>query len=279
MAAANAQTFNEGNQSVVVERKSATEKRSSHWIERLASLLFFLAVWQVISTFFLEDFILPPPIEVGREMITIAKSGELWENAVFSYKRLFIAFALTLLVGSAIGLAMGMSRWLDGFFRDFSVIMFTTPSLIFVLVTGLIFGISYVGPIVAIVVASFSYVSFNLWEGVRSVPKDLLDMGRAYKLGRLARIRHIVMPAVAPYAFQGARFAFAMTWKVALLAEVFGGSTGFGYKMGVAYQSFRMTSLLAWVLWFILSALFFERLVLQQLENRSLRWRPDSGGR
>lgn len=279
MAAPNTQTLNDEKPFVVVERKSASEKRSSHWVERVGSLLFFLTIWQGISSFFLEDFILPPPLQVGREMITIVESGELWEHALFSYQRLFIAFALTLLIGSAIGLAMGMSRWLDGFFRDASVIMFTTPSLIFVLVTGLIFGISYVGPIAAIVVASFSYVSFNLWEGVRSVPKELLDMGRAYKMRRVTRIRHIVMPAVAPYAFQGARFAFAMTWKVALLAEVFGGSTGIGYKMGVAYQSFHMSSLLAWVLWFLLSALFFERLVLQQLENRSLRWRPDAGGR
>lgn len=269
------QTSNEETRTVGVEHNFA---RSTYWVERVSSLLFFLAIWQGISTFFLEDFILPPPLEVGREIVSIVETGELWEHALFSYQRLFIAFALTLVMGSAIGLAMGMSRWLDGFFRDASVIMFTTPSLIFVLVAGLIFGISYVGPIVAIVVASFSYVSFNLWEGVRSVPKDLMDMGQVYKMRRVARIRHIVMPAVAPYGFQGARFGFAMTWKVALLAEVFGGNSGLGYKMGVAYQSFDVTSLLAWVLSFVLSALFFERLLLQQLENRSLRWRPDVGG-
>jgi NitT/TauT family transport system permease protein len=241
--------------------------------------LLFLAVWQTITMFFLEDFVLPPPAVVGREMVTLLTSGELWEHARFSLQRLFLAFALTLLIGIIVGLAMGMNRWLDGFFRDFSVIMFTTPTLIFVLITGLIFGISYVGPIVAIVLASFSYVSFNLWEGVRAVPKDLLDMGNSYKMRGAARIRHIIIPAVAPYLFQGARFAFAMTWKVALLAEVFGGNQGIGYRMGLAYQSFHMSALLAWVLWFLLSALFFERFVLQQLENRSLRWRPDIGGR
>ncbi|MGH9244517.1 MAG: ABC transporter permease [Acidimicrobiales bacterium] len=243
-------------------------------IERIAGYVFFIGVWQLLAGVVIEDFILPPPLVVLEEMVRIAGDGLLWEHGAVTFSKILTGFAITLVFGTAVGVLMGLSDWWDGFFRDGLLLSFTTPGLIFVLVSLMVFGISTVGPIVAITLCSIPYVAINVWEGVRAVPSDLLSMARSFRMPRGARIRHIVIPSVMPYLFQGMRFGFAIVWKIAMLVEIFAGNQGIGFNIRLEYQLFRMRTLLAWVLWFFVIAVVLERLVLQRLVNRSLRWRP-----
>jgi NitT/TauT family transport system permease protein len=248
------------------------------WMERVAGYVFFIGIWQIFSGAIIEDFILPPPTEVLGEMINIVRTGELWQHGASTFRLIFVAFALTLVLGTAVGVAMGLSRWFDGFFRDGLLIAFSTPGLIFVLVSLMVFGIAAIGPIAAIVACATPYVAINVWEGVKGIPKDIMTMAQSFRMDRATKIRHIVIPAVLPYMFQGMRFGFAITWKIAMLTEVFGGNEGIGFNIRLEFQLFQMGRLLAWVLWFFVSALLLERLVLQRLVDRSLRWRGDVTG-
>lgn len=249
-----------------------------YWIERLAGYVFFLGIWQLFSSLVIEDFILPPPTTVVSEMIRIAADGELWQHGRATFSLIFGAFFITLVIGAAIGVLMGLSNWWDGFFRDGLLLAFTTPGLIFVLVSLMVFGIGAIGPIIAIVLCGVPYVAINIWEGVKSIPADVMSMAKAYRVDRVTRIRHIVIPAVLPFLFQAMRFGFSITWKIAMLTEIFGGNQGIGFNIRLEFQLFKMATLLAWVLWFFVAALILERLVLQRLVDRSLRWRPKLAG-
>lgn len=261
---------------VVASRREALARlRRGRWPERVAGYLFFLGIWQVSATYFVEDFVLPTPIAVAEVMWELLESGQLWPNFVDTYTVLLRSFAVGLVAGTVIGVAMGLSRWWDGFFRDALLTIFTTPGLIVVLVCLIVFGLSWIGPLVAIVVMTIPYVGLNVVEGVQAVDKDVLDMAKSFRMPLWRRLRHVVIPAVLPYLFQGMRFGFAISWKIAMLTEVFGGTSGIGYNIRVANISFDMDILLAWVFWFILSALILERLVLQRLVDRSFRWRPE----
>ena len=49
------------------------------------------------------------------------------------------------------------------------------------------------------VVFVFPYVAVNVFEGVKNIDRELLDMGRAFKVQRSAMIRRIVLPSLTPY--------------------------------------------------------------------------------
>lgn len=247
------------------------------WIERIVGYAAFIGVWLYFSTFVMESFVLPSPITVVTEMGRLATDGLLLTNGLVTFSLIFRAFAIAVLIGTAIGVAMGLSRWWDGFFRDAMTLTMTTPGLIFVLVTLIIFGLGWMGPLMAIVIPTIPYVAINVWEGVAAIPKDLMTMAKAFHMEGVTRIRHVVIPAVAPYLFTGVRFAFASAWKIAMLTEIFGGNEGIGYNIRVESIQFRMATLLAWVLWFFVISIILERLVLEKLVNRSLRWRPEIG--
>lgn len=245
-----------------------------HWTWRIAGYVLFVGAWQLLSTFVFEPFILPAPGKVLSEMWTILRGGDFWPNFFATTKHLAIGFVLAYVVGTAVGIAMGRSAYWDGFFRDYVMLTLTTPGLVFALICVMIFGLSTLAPIVAIVLTSFPHITVNVVEGVRAIPRDLMDMATAYGVDRRTQLRHIVLPSVAPFLFTAVRYGFAIAWKITALTELFGGSDGVGIQIRVKFELFNTAGVLAWAFFLVGLALITERVVLQRIERRFFRWRP-----
>lgn len=240
--------------------------------------MLFVGAWQLLSTFVFEPFVLPGPLEIVREMGDILRGGDFWTNLWATTKHLAIGFVVAYAIGTTIGIAMGRSAYWDGFFRDYVMLTLTTPGLVFALICVMIFGLSATGPIVAIVLTSFPHVTVNVVEGVRAIPRELLDMATAYGVDRRTQLRHILLPALAPFLFTAVRYGFAIAWKITALTELFGGADGVGIQIRVEFQFFNVAGVLAWALFLVGLALITERLVLQRLERHFFRWRPRAFG-
>jgi NitT/TauT family transport system permease protein len=256
------------------ERRRRAEKRS-RWIWRLAGYAFFLTVWQLISTFLVEDFILPPPGVIAQEMWSVITSDQLLTHFSATLSNIAIGFVVAFTLGTTIGIAMGRSRWWEAFLGDWVMVTLTTPGLVFALVCAMVFGLDAIGPVVAVIVTAFSYIAVNVVEGVKAAPKDLGDMAQAFRVPRRRMLRHVLIPSLAPFFFTAARYGFSVSWKIATLMEVIVGTEGIGFMMRREFQQFNMAGFLAWVLLFFAFALFLERGVLQRLMTRFYRWRPE----
>jgi NitT/TauT family transport system permease protein len=249
--------------------------RARRWIWRTAGYVTFLAVWQFTSSYLVAQHIVPPPATIAAEMAEIVRTGELWRHFGVTLRNIAAGFALAYLLGAALGLLMGRSRWWESFSSDWVMAALTTPGLIFALVTAMIFGLNPIGPVVCVVVTSYSYVAVQVVEGVKAVPRDLVDMSRAFERGRIQVLRHVYVPFLAPYLFTATRYGFSIAWKIATLMEVIVGTAGIGFMMRQKFQQFSMAGFLAWVLLFFAFVLFLERVVLQRQMRHVLRWRPE----
>nr|MDT0657193.1 ABC transporter permease [Micromonospora sp. DSM 115978] len=255
------------------DKKSA--ERRSRWIWRIAGYVSFLAVWQFTSTYLVAEFIVPPPQRIASEMAEIVRSGELWVHFGATLRTIAVGFFIAYALGAVMGLLMGRSRWWESFLSDWVMATLTTPGLVFALVTAMIFGLGPLGPMVCVVITSFSYIAVQVVEGVKAVPRDLIDMSRAFGRSRTQILRHVYVPFLAPYLFTATRYGFSIAWKIATLTEVIVGTAGIGFMMRQKFQQFSMAGFLAWVLLFFAFALFLERVVLQRQMKHVLRWRPE----
>jgi NitT/TauT family transport system permease protein len=242
------------------------------WLPRIAGYVAFYVFWTWASGTLVSASLLPTPAAILSEMGEIARSGELWTHFGSTLQRIGIGWGIAFLLGGAIGIAM-RHRWWDGFFRDWVVTTMTTPGLVFALLAAMVFGFSPIGPIVAIVVTTFPFFTVNIAEGVKAMPKDLFDMSRAFGVPAGRRMRHVVIPFLAPYIFAAMRYGFSIAWKIATLTELFGSSRGIGFMMRREYQLFNITGLLAWIFFFFAFALLLEKVVLQRGIDRFFRWR------
>jgi NitT/TauT family transport system permease protein len=252
---------------------SERPRRQRYLLWRLAGYVLFIGAWALVSSL-TEPYILPSPLEVLREMGEVVRRDDFWINVLATLRHLAIGFTIAFVLGTTIGIAMGRSPYWDGFFRDYVMLTLTTPGLVFALICLLIFRLSPLAPIVAIVLTSFPHITVNVVEGVRAIPRDLMDMATAYGVDRRTRIRNIVLPAIAPFLFTAIRYGFAIAWKITALTELFGRTDGVGIQIRVEFLFFDIAGVLAWAFFLVGFALVMERLVLQRLERRFFRWRP-----
>lgn len=247
--------------------------RSSHRIIRFSAYAVLILGWQALSTFVFPPFILPSPLLVLQEMADIVVSGVFWEHFLTTIVRLSVGFAIAFVLGTTIGIAMGRSEYWREFFGDYIMLTLTTPGLVFALICAMIFGLSPFGPIIAIILTAMPHVTVNVQEGVRAIPRELLDMAKVYEISPATRLRHVLIPAVAPYLFTAVRYGFAIAWKITALTELFGSAAGIGFQIRTEYLVFSMRGVLAWTLFLVVFALVIERFVLMRVERNFFRWR------
>jgi ABC-type nitrate/sulfonate/bicarbonate transport system permease component len=261
---------------------SPTVIRKRPWFERtlltpraarITSPLLFLLAWQLIVPMN-PSRILPMPAEVAEAMWEQLRDGTLVEAFWISLVRLAIGFALALVVGSVIGLAMGMSPRIEAMFHDFVVVGLTFPYLIWGLLVAMWFGFGSQGPLLVVFIAALPYVILNMSEGVRDVSKDLRDMAAAYEVPRERVVRHLVLPSLSPFLFASLRYGLANGWKGLVLAEVFSGTSGAGYHINEMREYGDFAGVVGFAVYFAIFSILVEQLVFGRLSRRVFRWRP-----
>jgi len=257
-----------------VVRAAKRKDRITTWGWRLAGYAFFLGIWELASGRLMDEKLLPGPSTVFRTFGELWATGEVPGAFATTLGRIAIGFSIAFIVGVGVGILM-QNRFLNGFFRDAVTIGVTTPGLIWALLTAIIFGNRPAGPIIAIVLTTFAIITVNVSEGIKSLPKDLIDMAKSFDVGVVRRNREIVLPHLAPFIFTGVRFGFSIAWKVTVLTEVFSSSKGIGFEMRTATQLFRLDEFLTWILAFYVLALFLDKVVLETLERRFFAWRGE----
>jgi NitT/TauT family transport system permease protein len=264
-----------GPRSAEEERLLALRKKEirDRWIWRIAGYLFFLVAWEVMSRLIGEN-LFPGPVRILQTIPELIESGRFFSSFGATLTRIGIGFGLAFLVGVLTGI-LTQSRWWNGFFRDGVTISLVSPSLIWALTGLVIWGFEPQGWIFAIVMTTFALVTVNVAEGIRALPKDLIDMSHAFGVTNWRRQREIVFPFLAPFLFTALRFGFSVGWKVTVLTEVFSSNEGIGFEMRVASQLFQMDVFFAWAISFFIFALILEKLVLQRYERKFFRWRQE----
>jgi len=269
----------------------ATAKRtaSTRWKATAYSLLgalSLLVVWQLASGYSRTEFdLLPSPVQVLQRMGDYTFGNELegippgfvfinfWET----FRKTLLGFAGALLVGVPIGILMGRYRYAKNFFFDFVYLAANVPLIVYAILGLLLFGLGDTGPAFVVMLLVLPVISLNVAAGVEGVDRNLLAMSRAYRLPTSSALREIVAPSFAPFLFAATRASFAASWKLAALAETFGGTTGVGVQIRKAFQGFSVVDMLAWMMFFVIFVVVIERVVLMRLERFVFRYRLKRG--
>ncbi len=230
-------------------------------------VLWQLAAWVIASTRF------PGPIEVVEAMSREFASGDLTYHVGVTLARVAAAFVLAMLIGSAIGLAMGRSAGADRFFDFWLVFFLNLPALVTIILCYVWFGLTEVAAILAVTVNKIPNVAVTVREGARSLSRDLDEMAQIYGFGWKKKLQHVVLPQMAPFFAAAARGGLALVWKIVLVVELLGRSDGVGHQLHVAFQLFDVPMILAYAIAFIIVVQIIELAILQPMDARANRWR------
>ena len=147
------------------------------------------------------------------------------------------------MLGVPIGILMGRYRYSKYFFFDLVYLAANVPLIIYAIVGLLLFGLGDAGPAFVVALLVLPVIALNVAAGVEGVDRQLLAMSRAYhrpSLGR--RPPHRRSRRSRRTCSRAARASFAASWKLAALAETFGGTTGVGVQIRKSFQTFNVTT-------------------------------------
>ncbi|NOT71684.1 MAG: ABC transporter permease subunit [Hyphomicrobium sp.] len=263
---------------------SSTRRRanaSAAWMagfERLgwvvASLLAFVALWQVIAMIANDVRRFPTPAAVLETVMQLAASGALWSNIGVTLVRVALAFFSAMIIGSVIGILLGKYPRVDRFFDPWLVLFLNLPAIVTITLCFIWGGLTQTAAVTAVALNKIPSAAVTLREGTRALSRDLNEMALIYKFGWWKTLRHVTIPQLAPYFAGAARTGLALIWKIVLVVEAFGGNgRGVGYQIFIAFQEFDVSTILAYALAFILIVQIIEFTVLQPLLARVNRWR------
>ncbi len=250
---------------------ASSRTEPSAWL-RWLSLAALVGVWQLASLW-ADPADLPAPARVMGVLAAEIASGELPYHLAVTLLRVAVAFALAMLLGSIFGMLMGRYRSLDLLGDGPLVLGLNVPALIIIMLCYLWLGLTELAAVLAVVVNKIPTVAVTVREGARAVDQDLLDVARAYRLGAWRRLWRVYLPQLQPYLLAAARSGLSLIWKIVLVVELLGRSSGVGFKLGTFFQFFDIASILAYTLAFAAVVFAVEAWLMRPLERHLARWR------
>jgi NitT/TauT family transport system permease protein len=195
------------------------------WPAAVALLL--LALWQgLVVAFEVPVFLVPSPLRVAQALVEDA--GLLFGALLNTLKITLLAFAVAVLLGTAIAFAFVQSRAIETALFPYAVLLQVTP---IVAIAPLII-IWVQDPTAALVVCAALVALFPL--GLRSVDPGLLAYFKLQGATRWQTLRRLRIPSALPYFFGGLRISSGLALIGAVVAEFVAGTGGTG--TGLAYQ-------------------------------------------
>ena len=251
-------------------------KQTPAWLSgsgiRLLPLVVVLILWQLFGGYF-DSKLLPQPSAVLQLLWKEASEGDLLFHLGMTLKRVGISFMAAMVLGTVLGILMGMFKVIDQALDTFLIIGLNIPALVIIVICYIWFGLTEYAAIIAVTINKIPMVAVSLREGARALEKNLFQVAQVYQLSKYDIATKIVLPQLLPYIFGATRNGLAIIWKIVLVVELLGCSNGVGFQIGGFFHFFDISGVLAYTLAFMLVVFSIEVLALRPLEKHLLRWR------
>jgi NitT/TauT family transport system permease protein len=239
---------------------------------RILSIAGLMILWLLLAGIF-PPSIVPGPRAVGAAMWSNVLSGQAFFHLYKTLVRVGFGLILTMILGIAVGAAMGLSKKGEVFLDAWVMVGLTIPAIVYGIIFLLWFRLSELAPIVGIGIAAFPTVAIAIWQGIKGIDTQLVRMGTAFHLSKTAIFRKIILPQLVPQILASMRSALGICWKICTTVELIGMSSGVGYMLYYWFGLFSMAQVFAWTLSFLMVMFAIEYLLFKPIENRLTRWR------
>jgi sulfonate transport system permease protein len=215
--------------------------------------------------------LVPPPSVIWRTFADLAATGELQAHALATIWRVVWGFVLGVLAGTVVGAIAGYSaltyRLIDPTLQGLRAV----PSIAWVPLFILWFGIFEASKIILIAVGVFFPVYLGVMGAVLSVDRKIVEVGRVFRLSGPAMVRRILLPAVMPAYVLALRAGLGLGWMFVLAAEFLGASTGLGFLLIDGQQLGKPAQILAAIVAFAVLGKATDWLIVL-VSTPFLRW-------
>jgi NitT/TauT family transport system permease protein len=188
---------------------------------KLAAIALALGVWQaVVWSGWKDDYVLPGPDKVLPALVDLLGTGKFWTAVSITMRRAVTGYALALVIGSAIGLAVARVRLLRSAVGSLITGLQTMPSIAWFPLAILLFGLTERAILFVVVLGAAPSIANGLISGVDHVPPLMVRAGRMVGAKGVGLYRHVILPAALPTYVAGLKQGWAFAWRSLMAGEL-----------------------------------------------------------
>ena len=222
------------------------------------------------------------------DSLAVAKFSEIWRqfhqlflfdrfssDVLPTLRRVAIGFALSVLIGVLLGLALGHSRLLRVLTNPLLAFIRAVPPIALIPPAIILIGIEDNMKITLVTFVCLWPIALNTADGVAEIDQTLKDTTRTFRLTRWERLRLVTLPAIAPRVMAGMHISLALSMIVVIAMEYLIGTEGLGFVINQAQQSFLIAQMWAGVVMLALLG-YLLNLGFTRTRDKLLYWLPKS---
>ncbi len=239
----------------------------------IASPIVLLLIWQLLGTFgIIDERFVPTPASIARTMYEMMANGTLWVHLKASFIRIGSGFVIGSIVGIALGVLMGLSRWLRAALDPIVAAIYPIPKISLLPLVMVFFGLGEASKIFIIAFAVVFIVLINTMSGVMAISSIYFDVAKNYRASKFKLFTRIIIPGALPSIFVGLRLAIGVALILIVAAEFVAARAGIGYLIWTSFEVMRIEEMFVGII--LITAIgLVTAAILKEIERRVLPWR------
>jgi taurine transport system permease protein len=242
----------------------------------LLSLLTLLLLWVILTERDLvSDLFLPGPGLLWAGLVDLVENGyrgrTIWEHAGLSIERVIAGFLSGAILGTFLGLAMGYSHRVEGYFSPIIEFFRPMPQIAYLVLLIVWFGIEEISQIILLFLTALPISAVAARDGVKNVSLQRIQAARSLGASERQVFRYVVFPSALHEIITGARLAAGVVYTTLITAEIIAGNTGFGWMILDAGRFLRSDYVFVGIIMIGIMGILLDRILLAT-QHRVVHW-------
>ncbi len=235
-------------------------------------LIILIIIWDILAQSGIwPRWLFPSPLKVFKTLGAGFLSGKYIIGILISLKRLFVGFFWSVLGGGLIGLAIAKNQLLKKTLGFLILGLQTLPSICWLPLALLWFGLNENAIIFVIIMGSILSVAIGVEGAIQNIPTILLKAGHVFGLRGIKLLRYIIIPAILPHFMTTLKQSWSFAWRSLMSGEMLFITAGLGQLLMMGRELNDMAQVMAVMLVIIIIGILFDKLVFGRLEKMVLR--------
>jgi NitT/TauT family transport system permease protein len=183
-------------------------------------------------------------------------------------RRLFIGYLISIIFGTLLGLLIGKYKLLDETIGGLVTGLQTLPSICWLPLAILWFGLNEVAIIFIVIMGSLLSVTMATDSGVKNIQPIYLRAGRNMGARGMAMFTDVVLPAALPSILMGYKQGWSFAWRSLMAGEILFVSLGLGHLLNVGRELNDMSQVIAVMIVIVCVGMIMDFMVFGFLEKK-----------
>jgi len=249
------------------------------FIVPLISIGLPLVLWEMLArSGAINNFLFPAPSEIFGTLWaktgTDIDAGVMYSHVYYSMFRLLAGLGLATVLGTLIGILIGLTKWGRFIFKPLLSLFMPVPTLAWTPILLLLMGVDNKTTIFIVFIAASFEVILNVIAGIENMNVKVFWVARSMGASRLQIFFKVIIPGILPYLITGVKLGSGYAWRALIAAEMLAASSyGLGFMIYEASEFMDMTTIYGGLITIALLGYIIENVLMGALEKRTVaKW-------